>query len=82
VARAARLSPRRRGLAKSQDSFDVEFRENMRRMLPPFVNVGEPGQGITEIFDSQGLGRRRADRGVASSGAANDLGVNSARDPG
>lgn len=44
-----------RRLTQSQDPFDVEFRENLRRIFPPFVNFDEPVPGVTEIFDSEKL---------------------------
>lgn len=42
-----------RRFAASTSPFDLEFKEQLRRIFPPYVDFAEPVPGIEEIFDSQ-----------------------------
>ncbi|MFN2581228.1 MAG: hypothetical protein ABR498_00600 [Candidatus Dormibacteria bacterium] len=44
-----------RKFTESQEPFDVDFRNMLKQLFPPFVNFDQPVPGITEIFDSQKL---------------------------
>jgi len=44
-----------RRFAASSEPFDVEFKNVLRQLFPPFINFDEPVPGITEIFDSETL---------------------------
>lgn len=43
-----------REFIESQDPFDLDFKDNLRRLFPPFVDLSEVPQ-VTEIFDSEKL---------------------------
>ena len=45
-----------REFSRSADPFNVEFRENLSRIYPPFIDFSEPVSGVTEIFDSEKIG--------------------------
>ena len=44
-----------RRFAASAEPFDVEFKEELRQLFPPFIDFGQPVTGVIEIFDSQPL---------------------------
>ena len=44
-----------RGLVASTDQFDVDFRAELKKIFPPFVNFDEPVEGVSEIFNSERL---------------------------
>ena len=44
-----------RRFATSGEAFDVDFRNTLKELFPPFINFDEPVPGITEIFDSEAL---------------------------
>jgi hypothetical protein len=41
--------------AASTTDFDMWFKENLKKIYPPFIDFSEPIPGITEIFDSETL---------------------------
>jgi hypothetical protein len=45
-----------REFSASDDPFNVEFREALQRIYPPFVDMTKPIEGVTEIFDSRAVG--------------------------
>ena len=47
-----------RTLAASTKPFDVEFRQELKSLFPPFIDFDQPVPGVTEIFDSHALAQR------------------------
>jgi hypothetical protein len=41
--------------AASDDPFDVWFKDECTKLLPPFVDFSKPIEGVSEIFDSEAL---------------------------
>jgi hypothetical protein len=41
--------------ARSTEPFDVEFRQELATLFPPFIDFDQPVTGVTEIFDSRTL---------------------------
>lgn len=41
--------------ASSTHEFDVWFKDNLKKIFPPFIDFSQPVPGITEIFDSEAI---------------------------
>jgi hypothetical protein len=44
-----------RGFAASTSPFDTWFKDQCKKIFPPFVDFSQPVQGVQEIFDSEAL---------------------------
>ena len=47
-----------RHFATSTDPYDLRFKEELKKILPPIVDFSKPLEGIEEIFDSTKVASR------------------------
>ena len=47
-----------RRFSASSSPFDVEFRQMLKQLYPPFINFDEPVPGVVTIFDSEAVAAR------------------------